>query len=181
MQKLFMKQNPIGYLIKIAGIIVIAWGVLQAIFYVTTMSQMGGEFMDEFGNIEYSTGLSGIAIFSFISIIATHLLYGLLIIGFGEVIDLLQRIYFKLNPEAELEWKTEQAEKETVNGTDVPFWVEKELKRYYEKQQTTFDSIDHTTDAYIFKVTVDGRVEYVEVGNFEPRVLSAEEAKKYNE
>ena len=181
MQKLFMKQNTIGYLIKIAGMIVIAWGVLQAIFYVSTMSQMGGEIFDQFGNVEYSNGVSGIAFFNFIRIIAAHLLYGLLIIGFGEIIDLLQRIYFKLDPEAELEWQTEQAEKETVRETDVPFWVETELKRYYEEQQTVFDSIEKTSDAYIFKVTVNGRVEYVEVGNFNPRVLPVEEAEKYNE
>lgn len=182
MQKLFIKHSLIGYLIKIAGIIVVAWGVLQGIIYLVGMSQMGGEYYDQFGNVEYTGGLSGMALFGFISILATHLLIGLLLVGFGEIIDLLQRIYFKLDPQAEQEWKAEQAEKEAVikTKTEVPFWVETELKRYYDDQQTTFDSIEHTSDSYIFKVMVDGRVEYVEVGNFKPRVLTEEESEKYN-
>ncbi|MBD7984019.1 hypothetical protein H9649_05465 [Sporosarcina sp. Sa2YVA2] len=184
MQKLYIKHSLIGYLIKVAGIIVVAWGVLQGIIYLVGMSQMGGEYYDQFGNVEYTGGLSGMALFGFIGILATHLLIGLLLVGFGEIIDLLQRIYFKLDPQAEQEWKAELAEKEKAElvkmKTEVPFWVETELKRYYDEQQTTFDSIEHTSDAYIFKVTVDGRVEYVEVGNFKPRILSEEEAEKYN-
>ncbi|WHT48849.1 hypothetical protein QNH10_03755 [Sporosarcina thermotolerans] len=47
------------------------------------MSQMGGH-MNEWGEWQYSSGLSGAALFGFIGIIATHFLYGLLIIGFGK-------------------------------------------------------------------------------------------------
>lgn len=181
MHKLFSEQNKIGYLIKIAGIIVIAWGIIVGIFYIGSAAQMGGQFMNEWGELHYSSGFSGGVFFGFISILATHALYGVLIIGFGEVIDLLQRIYFRLHPEAEEQWAKEQKEKNVVQTEDVPFWVETELRAYYKERELTFESIKKTSDAYVFKVVVDGRVEYVEVGNFKPRVLSDEDAKKFTE
>ncbi|MDW0116646.1 hypothetical protein QTL97_06840 [Sporosarcina thermotolerans] len=113
MKKIFIKQSLMGYAIKVAGVVVMVWGVIQGIFTLVMMSQMGGH-MNEWGEWQYSSGLSGAALFGFIGIIATHFLYGLLIIGFGEVIDLLQRIYFRLHPEAEQQWVKEQEEKEVV-------------------------------------------------------------------
>lgn len=177
-----MKQSFIGYIIKIAGVIVIGWGIIQGIFSLFMMAQMGGQFMNEWGEMQYASGITGTALFAFLSIVATHFLYGLLIIGFGEVIDTLQKIYFCMNPEAKRQWEEEQKEKEVVKPEgEVPFWVGQEVKRYYEKMQSNVQSIEKTSDAYIFKVSVDERVEYMEVGNFEPRILSAEEAAKFAE
>lgn len=181
MPKLFEKQSTIGYLIKIAGIVVMVWGFIVGMFFLGGTAQLGGQFIDEWGEIHYSSALTGGAFFGFISILATHALYGILIIGFGEVIDLLQRIYFRLHPEAEQQWQKEKEEKEVVRKEDIPFWVETELKGFYEEQHLTYSSIEKTSDAYIFKVVVDDRVEYVEVGNFKPRVLTEDEAKKYTE
>ncbi|MFC5601839.1 hypothetical protein [Sporosarcina koreensis] len=183
MGSLFEKQSSIGYLIKIAGVVVMGWGVIQGIFTLVMMTQIGGQFMNEWGEMHYYGGsLSGTALFAFLGIIATHFLYGLLIIGFGEVIDTLQKIYFRMDPQAKRQWEEEQKEKATVSQKhEVPFWVEQEVKGYYEKMQSSVQSIEKTSDAYVFKVSVDERVEFIEVGNFEPRILSDEEAAKFNE
>lgn len=180
MDNLFAKQSKIGFLIKVAGIVVIGWGILQGIFYLTLVSQMGGHFMNEWGEMEYIGSYTDSAFFSFLGIIAKHLLYGLLIIGFGEVIDMLQKIYFRLDPEAKRQWEEEQKEV-VAQEHEVPFWVEQEVKGYYEKMQANVHSIERTSDAYIFKISVDDRIEYMEVGNFEPRILSDEEAAKFTE
>ncbi|WP_432362440.1 hypothetical protein [Sporosarcina sp. UB5] len=183
MNNLFTKQSFIGYIIKIAGAVVIGWGVIQGIFSLSLMVQMGGHHMHgDWGGMHYGGGVSGTALFAFLGIIATHFLYGLLIIGFGEVIDTLQKIYFRMDPVAKRQWDEEQREKEAaVPKAEVPFWVEQEVKGYYEKMQSTVQSVEKTSDPYVFKITVDERVEYMEVGNFEPRILSDEDASKFME
>lgn len=182
MNNLFTKQSHIGYIIKIAGVVVMVWGFIQGIFSLFMMAQMGGQFMNEWGEMQYASGMTGTALFAFLSIIATHFLYGLLIIGFGEVIDILQKIYFRMDPEARRQWDEEQKAKvDDVQMSQVPFWVEQEVKHYYEKTQSNIRSIEKTIDSYVFKITVDERIEYLEVGNSEPRILSDEEAAKFSE
>lgn len=182
MKNLFIKQSLIGYAIKIAGVVVMAWGVIQGIFTLVMMSQMGGGHMNEWGEFQYSSRLTGAAFFGFIGIVATHFLYGLLIIGFGEVLDLLQKIYFRLHPEAEQQWMKEQEEKEkkeVVPPSEIPFWVQKELEQFFEKRELGYQSAEKTSDPYVFKVNVEDRAEFIEVGSFEPRVLTDEEAEKF--
>ncbi|MDN4606638.1 hypothetical protein [Sporosarcina highlanderae] len=180
-KNLFIKQSLIGYAIKIAGVVVMVWGVIQGIFTLTMMAQMGGHITNEWGEMHMSSGLSGAALFAFIGIVASHFLYGLLIIGFGEVIDLLQKIYFRLHPEAEQAWVKEQEEKEVVPPSDIPYWVQKEIEAYYTKQELAVQSIEKTSDPYIFKVNVKDRTDFIEVGDFAPRILSDDEAKKFIE
>lgn len=176
-----MKQSFIGYIIKIAGVVVIGWGIIQGIISLSMMSRMGGQFMNQWGEMHYASGITGAALFTFLGIVGTHFLYGVLIIGFGEVIDYLQKIYFCMHPEAKQQWDEEQREESIESNREVPFWVQQEVKRYYGKMQSSVQSIEKTSDAYIFKISVDERVEYMEVGNFEPRILSAEEAEKFAE
>ncbi|MCM3638624.1 hypothetical protein M3152_13040 [Sporosarcina luteola] len=185
LSNLFTKQSFIGYLIKIAGVVVIAWGVIQGIISLSMMAKMGGgEFMNEWGEMQYASGLTGSTLFAFLGIVAIHFLIGLLIIGFGEVIDTLQKIYFCMDSEAKQQWEDERKEKEkeiVVPNRDVPFWVEQEVKGYYEEMQSNVQSIEKTSDPYVFKIAVDERVDYMEVGNFEPRILSEEETAKFTE
>ncbi|WP_339252910.1 hypothetical protein NSQ43_03080 [Sporosarcina sp. FSL W8-0480] len=179
-KNLFIKQSLIGYAIKVAGVVVMGWGVIQGIVTLVMMSQMGGH-MNEWGEWQYSGGF-GAAVFGFIGVVAAHFLYGLLIIGFGEVIDLLQKIYFRLHPEAEQEWVKEQeekAKKEVVPPSEIPYWVQKELEQFFEKRELNFQSAEKTSDPYVFKVIVEDGVEFIEVGSFEPRVLTDEEAEKF--
>ena len=181
MKKLFIKQSLMGYALKIAGLVVMAWGVIQGIFSLVMMVQMGGQMVNEWGEIQYTSGMTGAALFAFVGIVATHFLYGLLVIGFGEVIDLLQKIYFRLHPEAEQEWVKEQEEQQTITypDGDAPFWVRSDLKPFYEKKGLAIKSIEKTKDSYVFKVNLEDRSDYVAMGNEGPRILSEEEAEKY--
>mgnify|MGYP007003808612 CR=1 FL=1 len=186
MNNLFTKQSFIGYIIKIAGVVVIGWGIIQGIFSLSMMAQMGDQYMNEWGEMQYTSGITGAALFAFLGIIATHFLYGLLIIGFGEVIDYLQKIYFSMEPEAKRQWLEERKEKEeekrnAVSDEEVPYWAKQHANIYYNKMQSTVQSIENTSDPYIFKISVDGRIEFMELGNFEPRILSDEEAAKFAE
>ncbi|MCG7343432.1 hypothetical protein MHZ92_04770 [Sporosarcina sp. ACRSL] len=180
LNNLFVKQNTIGYIIKIAGVAVMIWGVIQGIFSLSMMAQMGGHF-NEWGDWQHSGGMTGPALLAFFGIIATHFLYGVLIIGFGEVIDTLQKIYFRLDPKAKQQWEEEQKGEQGLPAGEVPYWVKKEVKSYYDKKQSTIQSIEKTSDAYIFRVSVDERTEYIQVGFSEPRILSDEEAAKFRE
>jgi len=169
-----------GYIIKIAGVVVMGWGVLQSIFFLVATSGMGTQFTNEFGEILYMNDtIGGAALFGFIGIIATHVLYGVLIIGFGEVIDLLQDIYFRLNPKAEEEWLQKQEEKMTLFSDEIPLWVEQDIKAFYKDSGETVDTIHHTNGRDVYKVTLGDRNEYIEMGGFQPKVLSEEEAQKY--
>ena len=160
----------------------IGWGIIQGIFSLSMMAQMGDQYMNEWGEMQYTSGITGAALFAFLGIIATHFLYGLLIIGFGEVIDYLQKIYFSMEPEAKQQWEDERKKKEiVVPEGDVPFWAEQHVNIYYKKMQSTVQSIEKTSDPYIFKISADGRIEFMELGNFEPRILSDEEAAKFAE
>ncbi|MFD1205105.1 hypothetical protein ACFQ38_08315 [Sporosarcina contaminans] len=183
MKDVFSKQSIIGYTIKILGIVIIGWGVLQAFFFFITGFQSQGHVMHEWGELQYIDMYNGISFLGAVGIIATHLITGVLVIGFGEVIDLLQKIYFRLHPESEKKWKEEQAkkrwEKEQNNNNDLPFWAEQDIKNFYEEQKAEIHSIKLTTHPYIFKIAVDDRVEYVEVGGLKTRVLSEEEAKEF--
>ncbi|MFS0689508.1 hypothetical protein AB1K89_09710 [Sporosarcina sp. 179-K 8C2 HS] len=182
MSNLFMKHSFIGYIIKIAGVVVIGWGVIQGIFSLSMMAQMGGHLMNHWGEMHHSSGITGTALFAFLGIVASHFLYGLLIIGFGEVIDTLQKIYFHMDPEAKQQWEDERKEKESVvPNQEVPFWVEQEVKAYYETMQSNVHTIEKTNDPYVFKIAVDERVDYIEVGNFKPRILSDEESARFTE
>jgi hypothetical protein len=191
LNNLFTKQSFIGYVIKIAGVVVIGWGIIQGIFSLFMMARMGGQYMNEWGEMQYASGITGAALFSFLGIIGIHFLFGVLIIGFGEVIDYLEKIYFRMDPEAKQQWENEQEEKRKkredrekeaiAQEAQVPFWVEQEVKTYYEKTQSNIQSIEKTSEPYVFKITVDERIEYMEVGNFEPRILSDEEAAKFSE
>ena len=88
------------------------WGLIQGI---VVMAQMGG-YYNEWGDWQYVGGMTGTTFLAFLSIVATHFLYGLLIIGFGEVIDFLQKIYFCMDPEAKQQWEDERKEKEIVSN-----------------------------------------------------------------
>ena len=74
----------------------------------------------------------------------------------------------------------EEKEKEAaVPKEGAPYWVQKEVNTYYEEKELTVQSIEKTINPYVFKISVDGRIEYMEVGNSEPRILTDEEVAKF--
>lgn len=155
------------------------WGVIQAIVFLAVTHDSGNQYFNDFGEVIYvDSSFSSTALFGFIGIIAMHVLYGLLIIGFGEVINLLQDIYFRLDRKAKEAWDKKQEERETFRN-EIPLWVEQDITAFYKDKGETVDSIQAAKDQDVYEVKVNGRLEYVQMIGLKPRVLSEEEAKKY--
>ena len=153
-RKLFEKTNPMGFILKITGVVVIIWGVMHGFIY---LAQYVAEFND----------ISIIVLTTFF----TPIVIGLLIIGFGEVIDLLQELADK---------GKSKVEKESSPISEVPFYAEWEIKEYYMEMNTKVEEIKPTSTSNIFSVEVDGKTEYIELTGFAPKVLSEEEVEKLN-
>ena len=86
---------------------------------------------------------------------------GILIIGFGEVIDLLQKIHDQNDPKAQVL----QAMEATI-CSPIPLAAEQEIKEFYANQNIWVDSILPTKKRTIFIVKVNGRTEYIELGGY---------------
>ncbi len=108
----------------------------------------------------------------FLSIVFTHAIYGILIIGFGEVIDLLQKIYDQKSPKS-------VPSATTGSVSPIPWSSEQDIKAFDAKMNMTVSSISPTKNRNIFSVNVDGRTENIELGGLSPRLLSEEEATRY--
>ncbi|WP_172370357.1 hypothetical protein [Sporosarcina jiandibaonis] len=161
-RKLFDRTNLMGFILKVAGVIVISWGVIHGVAFL-------GEYAMEFGSI------SIIALTTFF----TPTLIGLLIIGFGEVIDLLQELADKGKPKVENNNASEvPGAQVTPIDKKVPFYAETEIKDFYKEKK--IGAIHTTNKSDIFSVEVDGKTEYIELSGFKPKVLTKEEAEKLN-
>ena len=118
MSELFAKRTGIGFVLKAAGLVVIAWGIIQGFIFIVS-------FGDSFSN--------GMGTFSFLNSIFTYSICGILIIGFGEVIDLLQRIHDQNDPKAQA-LRAVKDNSRTVANTSTPLAIEQEIKDFYSTQ-----------------------------------------------
>ena len=156
LEKLFKRKNLIGFLLKISGVIVMVWGVIQGFVILA-------EYSSEYGEIPM------VALTAFFTPIIT----GLVIIGFGEVIDLLQELADKGKLEVE-------NDSPSILPT-IPLFDEADLREFYSKKEMAIDTIEPTKRRDLFAVVAEGKTEYVELGGFSPRVLSEEEVKEFLE
>ena len=155
MSELFAKRTGIGFVLKIAGLVVIAWGIIQGFIF---MISFGDSFSD------------GMGIVGFLNTIFTYSICGILIIGFGEVIDLLQKIHDQNDPKAQVLQAMED-NSHTVANTPIPLAAEQEIKEFYANQNIWVDSISPTKNRDIFIVKVNGRTEYIELGDLRQKSL----------
>lgn len=147
-----------GFILKITGLIVITWGVLRAFFIIV---EIGRGYVDLH--------------FIDLSIVFMPIVMGLLIIGFGEVIDLLQKVFDQNEPEKVLT----EVNEEPVVIRNISLYAEQDLEAFYSNKNMEIHTINPTRDRDVFAVEVDGRTEYIELGGFSPKVLSEKEAEKY--
>ena len=112
----------------------------------------------------------GFSLFSFLSILFTHAIYAIVIIGLGEVIDLLQKIYDQKSPKPVLS--------DPVRTRPIPLSSEQEIRDFYSKMNVKVESVSPTKSRDVFSVKVDGVSEFIELGGLSPRLLSEEEAEK---
>ncbi|MCZ2259119.1 hypothetical protein [Sporosarcina sp. G11-34] len=155
----FKRNNLIALILKIMGLIVIAWGILSGIVFLVSVYD---EYMGELP----------IGVWS---VFFTPILVGFLIIGFGEVIDLLQRIFNQNEPAEKKLSLSEEPEKPNQPNQPhplVPWQAEQEIREFYVKKGVEVDRITATKDQDIFVVEANGKVERIELGGFSPKILS---------
>ncbi|MEK5067832.1 hypothetical protein [Sporosarcina sp. FSL K6-1508] len=167
MQELFVKRTLIGFILKVSGLVVISWGIIYAFILQVSFSQPG---LDGMSMIE---SVGGIGSIGFMTVLATYAIYGILLIGFGEVIDLLQKIHDRNEPYP-------QALQAVENNSDaayvpIPLFAEQEIKAFYSEQNIWIDLISPTRNRNVFIVKGNGRTEYIELGEATPKVLTEEE------
>lgn len=163
MSELFAKRTGIGFVLKAAGLVVIAWGIIQGfIFFIS--------FGDSFSN--------GMGIAGFLNTIFTYSICGILIIGFGEVIELLQKIHDQNDPKAQALQGIEDSSR-TVADTPIPLSIEQDIKEFYSDQNVWVDSILPTENRNVFIIKVSGRTKYIELGGLTPKILAQEEVTRY--
>ncbi|MBO0589328.1 hypothetical protein [Sporosarcina sp. E16_8] len=163
MSELFAKRTGIGFALKAAGLVVIAWGIIQGFIIIVS-------FGDSFSN--------GMGLAAFLNTIFTYSICGVLIIGFGEVIELLQKIHDQNDPKVHA-LQVMEANSHIVANTPVPLAVEQEIKEFYANQNIWADSISPSKNRDVFIVKVNGRTEYIELGGLTPEILADEEVTRY--
>ena len=162
MQELFVRRTLIGFVLKVVGLIAISWGILQGFLLLVQLSY-------SFPN--------GMGFISLGSVVVPSAIYGVVFIGLGEVIDLLQKIHDQNDPKVQA---SQAAEKELRASAiaPVPFYAEKEIKEFYSNQNVWVDHILPTKAKDIFIVITKGRTTYIELDGLVPKTLSEDEALK---
>ena len=162
MQELFVRRTLIGFVLKIVGLCAISWGIVQAFIL---MVQLSNSFPHGMGFISLG------------SVVVPFAIYGLIFIGFGEVIDLLQKIHDQNDPKVQA---LQAVEKELRSSAIASFSLtaEQEIKEFYSNHNSWVDAILPTKNRNVFIVKTNGRIEYIELGGPVPKTLSEDEALK---
>jgi hypothetical protein len=156
------KENSIAKAISIIGIITIVGGCISGIHYGTSEEFYGlGDFQSVIGLILAFSGI----------------VWGILLLGFSEIIKLLQGIFNqgeKLSPSEE-ENMGEPINNNTV--TDHKFVVteraENEIKDFFQSKGLKVLEVVETNEEDVYLVTLDeGNIEYVDLGGFKPRIVT---------
>lgn len=163
MQELFVRRTLIGFVLKVVGLIAISWGILQGFLLLVQLSY-------SFPN---GMGFIGLG-----SVVVPSAIYGVVFIGLGEVIDLLQKIHDQNDPKVQALQSAEN-ELRTSAVAPVPLFAEQEIKGFYSDKNIWVDYILPTKAKDIFIVIVNGRTTYIELGGPVPRTLSEDEALKH--
>lgn len=158
LRKIFTRKNSVGFILKITGLLVVVHGLISGIVINATMAR-------EFGEVTFIP----------LSVFFKPIIIGILIIGFGEFIDLLQEIADKGKPTPEKKEAPIQLE---IPIPKIPLYAEAEINEFYSNKNMKVNAIEPTKKRDLFIVKVDSQTEYIELGGFSPEILSEKEAQK---
>ncbi|MFD1032318.1 hypothetical protein [Metaplanococcus flavidus] len=151
------KDNAIAMSLQILGGVMIAAFALRALMAI-----------DEFGG--------GPAF----EILLQGVIFGMLLIGFGEVIKLMQGLFNQREPERPVE-DPEMARRQALrisSDSSVSIENRNKIMDYYTKKNMVVDDIEATPyDGYAI-VHHDGRKDVVDLNNWELEVLSEAQLRK---
>lgn len=157
------KENLIADVLKWIGWAWLAIGLLLGMIHLT--SELPGDPAENHqGLIAFAYAAGGV-------------MWCVIFLGFSEVVSLLQGIYNqgerKRMPSSSLKQKVKEKTAYEI-ADEPPYDYENEIKNYYFTHNRFVDSIEPTVIEDIFKVKINGEVEYIELGGFKPVVLSEE-------
>ncbi|MCG1020766.1 hypothetical protein [Sutcliffiella horikoshii] len=145
-------ENTVGKILQILGFIVIGIGVLLAIIFAS------------------ETGSIGMAL----SALFTSSVGGMVLIGFAEIIRLLERVVQKVNPFP----SAAQSIKSGVEVTNQPVGLteenKEEIKAFLQKNDIQYDRILSTPREDFFIVVLKYEAMLIELGGFQPKLISKE-------
>lgn len=157
-EELFERNNIMGFILKITGLVVIIWGIIQGFIALA-------EFSSEYDEVPILV----------LTVFLKPIILGLLIIGLGEALDLLQELVDKGKPKPEVKKHTASI------LPKIPLYDEADLREYYSNKGMEIDTIKPTKRRDVFVVEANGKKEYIELGGFSPRELSEQEVQEYED
>lgn len=145
------KDNTVAKTLQIVG------GALIAVYALTAMALIG----DFGGGAAFEVFLQGV-------------IYGMLLIGFGEVIKLMQGLFNQREPERPVE--DAEIERRTAlrkSGEDtISLETRNRIMDFYTKKNMIVDDIEPTNYAGYAIVHHDGQRDIVDLNNWEVEILT---------
>ncbi|MGV2622808.1 UNVERIFIED_CONTAM: hypothetical protein N8J90_16535 [Halobacillus marinus] len=151
-----MKKNPIATALFILGVLSIVGGIILGLVYGTEEPSYG-----------YDQGTLGW------SFVIYGVVWGVVLLGFSEIIKLLQGIYNQGAPEkerAEEHISTPPPDTDKGFAGNVSTAARSEIVNFYKKKGITVEGIEAMEKEYFYLVTAGGKQEIVELGGFKPIV-----------
>ncbi|MDN7246420.1 hypothetical protein QWY16_04460 [Planococcus shenhongbingii] len=149
-------KNTIGLTVQIVGIGVIAINFFRA---VASIDLIGG-------SLAFDIFIQGV-------------LYGVLLLGFGEVINLLQGIFNQRELEdGHIQQKTTALTND--NEKMISSDVKQQIKEIYTKKKVEIESIEETPYEGYAIVHYQGKRDIIDLNGFHPRILADQEVKNHS-
>ncbi|WP_456272371.1 hypothetical protein [Bacillus sp. AK031] len=153
------KENKVATVLIVVGVLSITVGVISGLYHGS---------QDEFA--EFGESQTRIAW----GMVINGAVWGIVFIGFAEIIKLLQGIFNQREPELPMaagavppESSLPVVEKE-AKQQEIPESVKFQIEDFYTAKGRTVEKIVLTEKEDYFLVTVDGNKELVELGGFKP-------------
>lgn len=152
-------NNAVGTLLQVAGGLITAVYALRALFAVNLMG----------GGIAFEIFLQG-------------LIFGVLLVGFGEVVKLLQGLFNQREPEPPRVGKATAGGYRVLqdsNDRTVSAETQNRIREFYEKKGLAADEIEATPyEGYVI-VRREGKRDIVDLNGFRPEILSGLEVSRH--
>lgn len=167
-----MKDNKVASALNVIGVLAIVSGVISGIYYGTN---------EEFAGLGGLQGIIGFSLF------VNGLVWGIVFLGFSEIINLLQGLFNqgstsfgnKSSNHGVSEINLEHNNVEKKLARKVAFIVSdlerKEILAFYSSKGLSVKEIKATNKEDFFLVALDDREEIVELGGFSPVIHAKKE------
>ncbi|AQQ52164.1 hypothetical protein [Planococcus lenghuensis] len=152
-------DNTVGTMLQIAGILIVIINAFRALFAFSVFG----------GTVAFEIFLQGV-------------MFGVLFIGFGEALKLLQGLFNQGEPEPPQVVKPLAEGERLVHKTDeneVSAAVKNRVTEFYAKRGLAVDEVEGTPyEGYVI-VHREGNRDIVDLNGFKPEILAASEVERH--